>query len=48
MLLIIAIVLIVLWLLGRLRHIGGGCVHLLLIFVVIVVVVHLMRGRRAI
>lgn len=48
MLLIIATVLIVLWFLGLLGHIGGGLVNLLLIIAVIVVVVHFLRGRRTV
>jgi hypothetical protein len=49
MLLIIGIILLVLWALGFFAfHVAGGLIHLLLIIAVIVVVVHLIRGRRAI
>ena len=48
MLLIIGIVLLVLWALGFLAfHVTSGLIHLLLVIAVIVVVVHLIQGRRA-
>ena len=48
MLLIIGIVLLVLWALGFLAfHVTSGLIHLLLVIAVIVVVVHLLQGRRA-
>ncbi len=46
MLLIIAAVLIVLWLLGFLAHIGGGFIHILLVIAVIVIIYHFLRGRK--
>jgi hypothetical protein len=47
MLLTIAIILIVLWLLGAfVVHVGGGLIHLLLVIAVIVIIVHLIQGRR--
>jgi mannose/fructose/N-acetylgalactosamine-specific phosphotransferase system component IID len=40
-------VLIVLWLLGFLAfHVAGGLIHLLLIFAVISLVLHFVRGSR--
>jgi hypothetical protein len=47
MLLLIAAVLVVLWLLGFLAHVGGGFIHILLVIAVIVVIYHLLRGRRS-
>ena len=48
MLYTIAVILFVLWLLGFLAfHVGGGLIHLLLVIAVIVVVVQLISGRRA-
>lgn len=47
MLWIIAAILVVLWLLGFLAHIGGGLVHILLVIALIVIAVNLLRGRRA-
>lgn len=48
MLLIIGIVLLVLWALGFLAfHVTSGLIHLLLVIAVIVVIVHLLQGRRA-
>jgi hypothetical protein len=43
----IAIVLIVLWALGLLTHVAGGLIHLLLVVAVIVIVLNLVRSRRA-
>ena len=49
MLATIAIILIVLWLLGAFAfHIGGGLIHILLVIGIIVLVLHFVRGRRAI
>lgn len=48
MLLLIAAIIFVLWLLGFIGHVGGGLIHLLLIIAVIVVVYHLITGRRAV
>jgi hypothetical protein len=49
MLLIIGIILLVLWALGFFAfHVAGGLIHLLLVIAVIVVIVHLIQGRRAI
>lgn len=39
-------VLLVLWLLGFLTHVGGGLIHLLLVIAAIVFVVNLVTGRR--
>ena len=44
----IAGILLVLWLVGFSVHIGGALIHLLLIIAVIVVVVNLLTGRRAV
>ena len=42
----IAVILIVLWLLGVVVHIGGGLIHLLLVIAIIVGLVQLFIGRR--
>lgn len=42
----IALVLVVLWLLGLIGHVGGGLVHLLLVIAAIVVLVRVLQGRR--
>ena len=45
----IAIVLVVLWALGFFAfHVAGGLIHLLLVIALVVFVVNLVRGRRAI
>ena len=47
MLFTIAAILVVLWLLGFSFHIAGGLIHLLLVVAVIIVIVQLVTGRRA-
>lgn len=42
----IVVILVVLWLLGFIGNIGGGFIHLLLVFAVIVVAYNLITGRR--
>lgn len=44
----VLVVLLVLWLLGFSLHIGGGLIHLLLVFALIVLVFNLISGRRAV
>jgi hypothetical protein len=46
MLYTIIVVLLVLWLLGLLGHIGGGLIHLLLVVALIVFIYNLITGRR--
>ena len=43
----IVAVLVVLWLLGLIGHIGGGLIHALLVIAVIVVIYNFITGRRA-
>ena len=43
----IAVILLVLWLLGFGFHVAGGLIHVLLVIAVIVVVIQLISGRRA-
>jgi len=47
MLLTIAGILIVLWLLGFLIHLGGGLIHLLLIIALIVLIYDMIAKRRS-
>ena len=48
MLYTLAIILLVLWLLGFVAfHVGGGLIHLLLVIALVVIVVQLVTGRRA-
>jgi hypothetical protein len=48
MLYTIAVVLLVLWLLGFFAfHIGGGLIHILIVVAVIMVLVNIIQGRRA-
>jgi hypothetical protein len=41
-------ILLVLWLLGFLTHVGGGLIHLILVVALVVFVVNLLTGRRAV
>jgi hypothetical protein len=41
-------ILLILWLLGWGFHIGGGLIHLLLVVAVIVLIINLVTGRRAV
>ncbi len=44
----ILVILLVLWLLGFIAHVGGGLIHLLLIVAAIVLVINLVSGRRTV
>ncbi|MFN2453954.1 MAG: lmo0937 family membrane protein [Pyrinomonadaceae bacterium] len=44
----ILVVLLVLWLLGFVSHVGGGLIHLLLVVALIVFVINLITGRRTV
>ena len=44
----ILVILIVLWLLGFLTHVGGGLIHLILVVALIILIIQLITGRRAI
>lgn len=44
----ILVILLVLWLVGLLTHVGGSLIHLLLVVAVIVLVINLVTGRRAV
>ena len=42
------VVLLILWLLGFSFHVAGGLIHLLLVVALVVLVISLVSGRRAI
>ena len=42
----ILMILLVLWLVGVLGHIGGGMIHILLVLAAAVLVFHFVTGRR--
>ena len=42
----VIVILVVLWLVGLLVHIGGGLIHLLLVLAVIVLLYNLFVGAR--
>ncbi|HJP94347.1 MAG TPA: lmo0937 family membrane protein [Pyrinomonadaceae bacterium] len=44
----ILVILLVLWLIGLLAHIGGGLIHLLLVVAVVILIINLVTGRRAV
>jgi hypothetical protein len=44
----ILMILLVLWVLGLVAHIGGGLIHLLLVIAAIVFLVQLFSGRRTV
>ena len=44
----ILVILLVLWLLGFIGHVGGGMIHLLLVVAAIVLVINLVSGRRTV
>ena len=44
---ILAIVM-VLWLVGLIGHIGGGLIHLLLVVAAVVLLIQLLSGRRTV
>ena len=44
----IVVVLVVLWLLGLIGHVGGNLIYALLVIALILVVVNLVSGRRAV
>jgi hypothetical protein len=44
----IAVILVVLWLLGFAFHVAGGLIHLLLVVAVVVGLIQLFSGRRAV
>ena len=41
-------ILLILWLLGFSFHVAGGLIHLLLVVAVVVLVINLVTGRRAV
>ena len=43
----VVVVLVVLWLLGLVVHIGGGLIHLLLVIALIVLIYNLITRSRA-
>jgi hypothetical protein len=45
---LVIVALVVLWLIGLVANIGGGLIHILLVIALIVIVVNLLTGRRAV
>ncbi len=44
----IIVILVILWLLGLVFSFGGSLIHLLLVLAVILIVINLLTGRRAV
>ena len=47
MLTTVVVVLVILWLLGFSLNVGGGLIHALLVVALVIFVVNLLSGRRA-
>ncbi len=43
----IIVILLVLWLVGLLAHVGGALIHILLVLALIVLAYNLITGRRS-
>ena len=41
-------ILLLLWLVGLLAHVGGGLIHLVLVVAVVVLLFQLITGRRSV
>lgn len=48
MLAFIAIILLICWGLGLTLHIAGGFIHLVLVIALVMVVMHFLRGNKAV
>ena len=44
----IFVVLLILWLLGFSLHVAGGLIHILLVLALVMLIVNLVSGRRAV
>ena len=44
----ILVIILILWLVGFLAKVGGGLVHLLLVIALVVLIIQLVTGRRAV
>lgn len=42
----IIVILVVIWLIGLIAHIGGGLINLLLVIALIILIVNIITGRR--
>ncbi len=42
------VILVILWLLGFSFHVAGGLIHILLVIAIVVLVINLISGRRAV
>lgn len=45
---LIGAVLVALWLIGLLMHVGGGLIHIILVIAVVVFVFQFLTGRRSV
>jgi hypothetical protein len=44
----VVLILVVLWILGLIGHIGGGLIHILLVIALVVFIYNLITSRRAV
>lgn len=44
----IIVILVILWLLGFLMHIGGGLIHIIIVIAIVLFIINLLTGRRTV
>ncbi|MDZ4805282.1 MAG: lmo0937 family membrane protein [Candidatus Eisenbacteria bacterium] len=42
----VALILVVLWALGLIGHVGGGLIHILLVIAIAAVLIRVIQGRK--
>ncbi|MDQ6781505.1 MAG: lmo0937 family membrane protein [Candidatus Eremiobacteraeota bacterium] len=44
----IIVILVIFWVIGLVAHIGGGLIHLVIVVAVILFIINLLTGRKAV
>jgi len=44
----IIVILVILWLIGLLAHIGGSLIHIIIVIAVVLFIINLLTGRRTV
>ncbi len=44
----IIVILVILWLLGFLMHIGGGLIHIIIVIAIVLFIINLLTGKRTV
>lgn len=44
----IIVILVILWLLGFLMHIGGSLIHIIIVIAIVLFIINLLTGRRTV